>query len=279
MSLAALVCAAPPSLAQSDAPQDGAEMRFSKHHKFLGATQAGSRASMYVDIGSHVWRAEVVDEASGSTFNVHTVPQLLIDSRDVLPWTDRIKRADGKSVFSRFTTFNRLRVNLLQTLEPGPLPGAYLMTRRFHFVNLNATAVDVPVVFVLRAKVYDKHMNVINRPVIVDYGHLAHSSQWAYVMNRPAPLADRLTNFIGLSGAGLGRTELAVMKCCDDAAFDDRMVDGDVDGDRTSDSPGYRMLVGRRWLHLEPGQAQTMTFDTLFGRSMLTSLDDLPSHH
>jgi len=69
------------------------------------------------------------------------------------------------------------------------------------------------------------------------------------------------------------------MKCCDVAGFQDRMVDGDVDGDRTSDSPAFRMLVSRRQLHLEPGQAQTMTFDTLFGQSALTSLDDLPDHH
>ena len=273
LSLATLLCAAPPSWAQSDAPQDEAELRYSKHHRFLSASQPGSRVSMYVDNGSHVGRADVLDEASGSIFNVHMYPDLLIDSRCVLPPIGRIKRYDGKSVFSRFTTFNRLRVNLWQTLEPGPLPGAYQMRRRFHFVNLNATAVDVPVVFVLETRVYDQH-------VLADYGHLAHSSQWAYMVNSRVPQADRLTNFIGISGAGLGRTELAVMKSkfCDVAGFEDRMVDGDVDGDRTSDSAASRMLVSRRWLHLEPGQAQTMTFDTLFGRSMLTSLDDLPNH-
>lgn len=269
LSAAALLGGPSWALAQSDMPQPDEVTRFSKLHRYMIAKQPGSLAEMYVDSGSHPWQACVRNEDSESLFHLHMWPVLQVDGRDVLPRKGQFKHSKGSSIFSRFTTFNRLRVNLLQTLAPGPMPGAFVMTRRVHFTNRNATAVDVPVTFTLNASVYVKD-------AVADYGHLAHSSQWAYLLGRPDPQAGALTDFIGVSSAGLGRTGLAVMNCCDGAEFDDRRVDGDADGDRVSDSAQNRVLVSRRWLHLEPGESQTMYFDTLFGRSALSGLGDLP---
>ena len=177
------------------------------------------------------------------------------------------------SAKSRYSTAG-LDVELKQTLSAGPLTDSYLLNQRYTLSNPGTEAITVPV-----SRYQDSDL-VTAAWEWTDAGYMPAKGKWTYLLSELSPQSSTVTNYVGISLSGGTEGRRVVRDCCGQTevtAEENGLVSGDADGDGTSDYGNDRAMTQQRLVTVPAGQRVTITAQTLFGHTALSSRADLPT--
>lgn len=237
----------------------------------IGVEDAYGQLRIDVDHGGNYQTAILTTAADGSQRDMAFSSRLGFDHQ--LPTTGGFDSVDASSASSHFSV-DGVDVTLQQSLQPGHLPGSYLLTQQYTVSNPTKTAVTL-----VMSRYHDSDLRD-DAGNVQDIGYIPGPGAWNYLLSSGTPSAEQLTTYAGINSTGGMMRRQVVRACCTWAfipANQHRLVEGDTDGDHLSDGPRDRTLTGQRHLVVPPdGTSATFVTKTLLGRSALSSLSQLP---
>lgn len=236
----------------------------------IAMSKDNTRLEVTVNSNGYVSPAYLYDAAGDYLNNLTFSSYVMFDF--VLPEATDFQKVGERTVKSRFTA-SGLDVQLKQTIEAGPLTDSYLMTQRFELSNPGSEAVTV-----LVTRYQDS--DLISDVYWNDAGYMPAKGRWTYLLSELSPNAAVTTNYVGVALAGGTEQRRVVRPCCgayEIPQAENRAVDGDDDGDGSSDWGNDRAMTQQRRVTVPAGGQVTVTAETLFGHTAIASRAALPT--